>query len=155
MKRLVLAIALFLAPPASAGFDDGVAAYRRGDLATAVAAFEAEAEAGFAAARFTLGYMHQFGQGVARDDAEAARWYGLAADQGHAGAQYNLGVLYQDGRGVERDDVRAYVWLDLAASGGAAFAAASRDALARSMSADEIAEAERRVREWRARKQSP
>ena len=36
--------------------------------------------------------MYADGEGVAEDDAEAARWYRLAADQGHADAQHFLGL---------------------------------------------------------------
>jgi TPR repeat protein len=151
-KSLTLAavFAVAFALGAEADFDAGVAAYRRGDFDTALFEFTPLAEAGDAIAQFTLGYMHQFGEGVPRSDAQAARWYALAAEQGHPLAQYNLGILYQDGRGVAQDNVTAYMWLDLAASAGALFAGPSRSAVARLMTPPEIAEAQRRVREWRA-----
>ena len=153
MARLLLSAIIFLASASSAyaGFDAGVAAYQRGDFETAIKEFEPAAEAGDATAQFTLGYMHQFGQGVAQDLDKAARWYRRAAEQGHPAAQYNLGVFHQDGQGAPRDDVAAYMWLDLAARAGQMFAGAARNALARRMSAENIAEAQRRVREWRPR----
>jgi len=40
------------------------------------------------------------GQGVAKDNVEAARWYKLAAAKGNAGAQFNLASMYYHGRGV-------------------------------------------------------
>ena len=40
-----------------------------------------------------IGWLYANGQGVARDYAEAARWYRLAADQGIAEAQFNLARL--------------------------------------------------------------
>ena len=35
---------------------------------------------------------HADGEGVAKDEVEAAMWYRKAAEQGHATAQYNLCV---------------------------------------------------------------
>ena len=154
MTRIALAVALAAAVAAAgrADFDSGAAAYRAGDFAAALEAFVPLAENGDARAQFTLGYMHQFGQGVPQSAARAAQWYRRAAEQDHAGAQYNLGQFYQDGRGVEHDPVRAYMWFDLASEGGVAFATASRNATARQMSPAEIAEARRLAREWRARR---
>jgi hypothetical protein len=58
--------------------------------------------------------MHDTGRGVARNSAEAVRWYRLAAVQGNAAAQVNLGTSYATGEGVRRDHSRAYLWLSLA-----------------------------------------
>ena len=66
-----------------------------------------------------LGLMYARGQGVAQNDAEAAKWFRLAAAQGHAGAQYNLGAMYQDGKGVAKEYVEAVKWYRLAAAQGA------------------------------------
>jgi hypothetical protein len=83
-------------------------------------ALRVRAEAGDAYAQYDLGYMYYEGEGVPRDDAEAARWIRLAADQGHAAAQVNLGVMYADGRGVPQDDAEAVRWYRLAADQGLA-----------------------------------
>ena len=37
--------------------------------------------------------MYENGQGVPKDEAEAARWYKMAADQGNATARQNLARL--------------------------------------------------------------
>ena len=50
-------------------------------------------EKGDAAAQNSLGTVYYEGRGVARDYAEAARWYRKAAEQGHASGQLNLGAL--------------------------------------------------------------
>jgi len=55
------------------------------------------------------------GRGVAKSDAEAAKWYRIAADQGYAPAENNLGFLYAEGRGVPRDDAEAVKWYRRAA----------------------------------------
>jgi hypothetical protein len=62
--------------------------------------------------------MLQNGRGVAKDEAEAVRWYRLAAAEGNADAQYYLGFMFQHGRGVAHDNVEAVRWFHLAAAQG-------------------------------------
>ena len=47
------------------------------------------------------------GEGVAKDNKEAVRYFRLAADQGHARALYFLANSYRDGDGVAQDLVEA------------------------------------------------
>ena len=84
MKRLGLTIALLigLVAPAWAGVAEGVAAYKRGDYATALREYRPLAEQGDAAAQAALGVIYHYGQGVPQDYAEAVRWYRKAAAQG-------------------------------------------------------------------------
>ena len=56
-----------------------------------------KSESGDAEAQYQLGKTYYDGRGVARDVAEAARWFKKAAEQGHAGAQTNLGLMYETG----------------------------------------------------------
>ncbi len=79
---------LGLTAPAWAGFNEGVAAYKRGDYATALHEFRRLAEQGDAKAQFMLGTMYRKGLGVPQDHARAARWYRKAAEQGVAKAQF-------------------------------------------------------------------
>lgn len=62
------------------------------------------------------------GEGVQRNDAEAAKWYLKSADRGDAGCQYNLGLMYLDGRGVPKDMGNAINWWRKAADQGSASA---------------------------------
>ena len=87
-------------------------------LASAVAKLKREAEQGNAVAQGNLGFMYANGRGVAKDDAEAVKWYRLAAEQGLAVAQFNLGNMYDNGRGVPKDDAEAVKWFRLAAEQG-------------------------------------
>ena len=99
MTRALFAavLSLWLTTSAWAGFDEGVAAYNRGDYATAFEEMLPIAEQGDANAQFNLGFMYDNGEGVPQDYAEAVRWYRLAAEQGNAFAQVNLGVMYANG----------------------------------------------------------
>lgn len=123
----VLALWALFAPPARADYSDGVSAFARGDYVTALVAFKQAARAGHVRAQFTLGFMYRGGRGVARDSAQAARWYAMAAEHGHVVAQFALGVMSQRGDGVARDPARAVHWYRRAAArghDGAAFALA-------------------------------
>jgi TPR repeat protein len=96
------------------------------------------------------------GWGVPQDYAEAVKWYRKAADQGLPPAQSNLAGMYYFGRGVPQDYVRAHLWFNLAAAGYTAsetdrrdFAVKSRDELAKKMTSEQIAEAQKLAREWK------
>jgi len=115
-----LVVSLSLAAPVLAGpFEDGRAAYNRGEYATAL-----------------------------------RLWHPLA-EQGDAIVQLNLGLLYYWGHGVLQDSVQNYVeahkWFNLAAARGNLSAADNRDWLAKKMTPDQLAEAQRLAREWKPR----
>ena len=82
----------------------------------------APAEKGDAKAQSILGLMYANGQGVAKDSAEAVKWYRKAAEQGRATAQNNLGLMYEKGEGVAKDHREAVKWYRLAAQQGYATA---------------------------------
>ncbi len=118
------------------------------DYAEALRWYRLAAEQGLALAQANLGLMYDLGLSVLQDDAEALRWYRLAAEQGFADAQYNLGLAYNDGRGVPQDYVLAHMWFNIAAANGLTGAGDERDILGRSMTPQQIAEAQRLAREW-------
>ncbi len=72
-----------------------------------------------------------------------------AAVQGDTSAYFDLGVAYSTGsHGVECDLVEAHKWFNLAAARGHDEAAWCRADISEEMTAREIAEAQRRAREW-------
>lgn len=105
---------------------------------------------GNVASQINLGVMYANGQGVPQDYAEAVTWYRkAAAEQGGAPAQFNLGVMYAKGQGVPEDDLLAHMWLNLAAEQGDETAAKIRDLIAKQMTPDQLAQAQRLEREWK------
>ena len=78
----------------------------------------AKAEQGDSKAQFQLGIAYDSGQGVARDQGEAAKWYRRAADQGLAEAQNSLGSMYQHGQGLPQNYGEAIAWYQKAAAQG-------------------------------------
>jgi len=142
--------------PGASGFEEGRAAYLRGDYQEAAQRLRPLAEQGNTVAQITLGVMYAKGQGVAQDYAEALKWHRRAADQGDGWAQMFLGEMYENGQGVPQDYVRAYMWYDLGAAHPSALpgktrdiAAENRDRVARRMTPTQIAEAWRLAREWK------
>lgn len=87
-----------------AGFDSEVAAVNA----------EALAAAGSTAAQFVLGHMLLTGQGVARDEAAAYRWFSLAAQSGRADALNMVGRCHECGWGVPVDRREAARWYRMA-----------------------------------------
>jgi len=77
-----------------------------------------KAEKGDATAQLHLGLMYGTGDGVQKNQVEAAKWYRKSADQGYAPAQYILGYIYANGEGVEQDDHEALKWARKAADQG-------------------------------------
>ena len=149
MKKLTLATLLIFscATAWAADFDKGVAAYKAGDYATALAEWKPLAEQGNAAARYNLALMYDNGKGVIEDDREAVKWYRLAAEQGYARAQYNLGVMYGTGQGVIQDNVYAHMWFNIAAASGHEDARFNKDIVVKDMTPQDISKAQDLARE--------
>ena len=119
------------------------------DYLEAVKWWQLAAEQGDAFAQLNLGAIYDHGKVVPKDFKEAVKWYRLAAEQGNSFAQEKLGWKYILGEGVPQDDVLAHMWLNIAASddstpGGKAAVQQriqQRDAIARRMTAEQIAKA--------------
>jgi len=91
--------------------------------------------------------MYRKGRGVTQDYETAAKWYRLAAEKGHTKSQYNLGSMYANGQGVIQDYVHAHMWWNIAASSGDKDAVKKRDIIAKRMTPDQIADAQKLARE--------
>ncbi len=80
------------------------------------------AEKGNTRAQFNLGFCHETGNGVAKNQNEAVKWYRKAAEQGNADAQNDLGDCYYYGLGVSHNYSEAVKWYRKAAEQGNAYA---------------------------------
>ena len=154
IAALCAGFTLGLTAPAWAGFDEGVAAYNRGDYATAIREWRPLAKQGVADAQYNLGVMYGEGLGVPQDYAKAVGWWRKAAEQGHATAQYNLGVAYHNGEGVPQNYAQAHMWHNLAASRfppgeDRDKVVKNRDHVAKKMTPAQISEAQKLAREWK------
>jgi uncharacterized protein len=125
--------------------------YERGrvvgqDKAEALKWYRLSAKQGNPDAQVSLGQMYEDGDGVQQDYLEAEKWYRKAAehfpDRGGAGvARRQLANLYRDGRLVP-NYVDAYTWFAIIGS------VEDMKHAANHMTRPQIAEAQRRAREW-------
>jgi TPR repeat protein len=93
---LILAVQILGSAGAVAGpWEDGMAAYNRGDYVPAIQVFRAMALQGNVKAQAALGVMYRRGQGVSRNPARAFVWFSRAAAQGDAKAKAELHEVAQ------------------------------------------------------------
>jgi GAF domain-containing protein len=109
------------------------------------------AAAGDPAAQFDFGLRFWTGDQVPQDYQQAARWFSLAAEQGNVAAQAMLGNCYWAGRGVPADPMRAYFWSYLAQARGDETSKSRVALLASSLSASQIAMAQKEANDWMTR----
>ena len=98
--------------------DAAFGAYQRGLYITALNLARPRAEAGDAAAQALLAEIYSRGLGVARNEAEAIKWYGLAAEQGVSEAQFRYAMAIIDGKVAGKAEDAALRMLKLAADQG-------------------------------------
>jgi hypothetical protein len=112
MKRLGIGVCALLFAAAAFGgpYEDGLAAFDRGDYAAALRAWLPLAEQGHRTAQFSVAVLHEKGLGTPPDLREAARWYLKAAQQGDLEAAYNVATFYAAGTGFDRDEEQARRW---------------------------------------------
>ena len=116
MKRIALATVLLvsLVGLARAGSDEGVAAYERGDYATALKEWRPLAEQGFSAAQYNLGVMYDNGKGVPQDYVQAHMWFNIAAAQGHKTGREIRDIIAKDmtPADISKAQAMAREWLE-------------------------------------------
>jgi TPR repeat protein len=120
------------------------------DTEEAVKWYRRAADHGSTDAQYTLAQLLSRGLGVKRDIREALRLYNEAAAHGDGLSQYNLARRYREGKDVPKDAVQAYFWFTLAAANGIPDAEPMRAELKKEMTQEQVAEAERKVSEFKA-----
>src|SRR5512142_2642823 len=101
VMTMLVAVAAAQNPPVPSDIPDS--RYTR----EAIAEIRSKAEAGNAQAQVVLGQAYEEGNGVAKNEVTAAKWYRKAAEQGNAEGQNNLGIMYRMGSGVDQDKAEA------------------------------------------------
>ncbi len=148
---------LGLAAPAWTGWDGAVAAYQRGDYATAIRELLSRTKQGNADAQVNRGVNYERGEGVPQVYAKDLQWYHKAAEQGDANAQSVLGFMYGEAQGVPQSYILSHMWLNIAASRFPPGehrdnALNNRDIVAKRMTPAQISVAEKLAREWKPKK---
>jgi TPR repeat protein len=108
-KQIIAGGAVFLATQFIGGFaalagpwEDGMAAYNRGDYLPAIRLFRPLAEQGNAKAQNVLGVMFRKGEGVPKNPVRAHMWFSFAAARGDAKAKAELREV---SRTMTRDEI--------------------------------------------------
>lgn len=117
------------------------------DRTAAVGLYKLAADKGIPMAQLRIGITFYTGDILPQNYPAAAKYLTLAAEQGNSAAQAMLGSLYFLGEGVLKDDVAAYMWMNIAASLGNDEASTNRDLIAKEMTPNQVAEAQRLARE--------
>ena len=100
---------------------------------------------GHARAQESLGALYENGAGVKKSYEDAAHWYEKAANQGLVTAQASLSAIHLQGLHY----AEAYFWAAVAAAHGDTDAVTMRDRLAKALTPAQLAEANRRVADWK------
>jgi TPR repeat protein len=98
--------------------DQAFGAFQRGLYMTAYNLALPRAENGDPAAQTLVAEILSRGLGMARNEADAAKWYARAAEQGVPEAQFQYALLLLDGRFVKKDEKEAYALMQAAAEAG-------------------------------------
>ncbi|MBI2178160.1 MAG: sel1 repeat family protein [Candidatus Tectomicrobia bacterium] len=128
------------------------------DYAEAVKHYRAALKGGFQRAGLYLGHMLATGKGVPEDRPAAMALYIALAERGDADGQFPLGMhIATDAAAGYGDPLEAHMWLNLASSGDLPeplrrIARRSISRLEGRMTPAQIAEAQRRAREWKPKK---
>ncbi len=150
-QLIAICLLVFSSASHAETIDEVDAAFKSGDYPQALRILRGLAARNDVEAQYRLGALHENGTNVAQSYIEAVKWYRLAAAGGNAKAQYSLASMYLNGLGVPQDFTRAHVWFNLAAIWGGTEAASSRDLVAKRMSPQQVAEAQKNARECRQR----
>lgn len=98
-------------------------------------------------AQSELGNVYAMGKSVKQNYNEAAKWWQKAAEYGSIEAKRSLGGMYARGDGVPQDYIQAHMWFNLAAAQDPLYIR-TRESVAKGMTKEQIAQAQRLAREW-------
>lgn len=100
---------------ANVAFENGIEAYRTGNVDTAVAEWTTASAGGHPLASYLLGELYEQGRGVEKSPSLAFEYYQRAADEGQAVAGVKVGLIYRDGDkdlGIKKDYSKALVYFE-------------------------------------------
>lgn len=112
---LLIAAAVGLSASAAGLPADGPQAaklHRSGNTAAAMVIWVPLAKGGDVNAAYNLAVIHDYGDGVAKNQAEALKWYRLAAERGDRVSQSRLGTMYLNGEGTPKDEKEGWRWIN-------------------------------------------
>jgi TPR repeat protein len=150
-KQLISAIlitVMIAAPVYANDFQEGLDAIHATDYEKALGKLIPLAESGHPAAQYNIGVMHEWGNGVPKDNFVALKWYKRSAERFHKDAQNNLGAMYSKGEGTERDFVEALKWFIISAENGSEGGQKNIRIVEKRMSYEQISQAQKLANDW-------
>lgn len=114
------------------------------------------AEGGKLDAIFTMGIVHEGGIGLPRNINEAFAWYKKSADRGFYAGMLKVADMYAKGRGTKKDLPQAYLWYSIAerhvppGSNDRHELPIVRDKLVAILPKEQVADADRKAKAWKA-----
>jgi len=100
---------------ANTAFENGIEAYRTGDVETAVGEWTKASAGGHPLASYLLGELYDQGRGVKKSPSLAFQYYERAADEGQAVAGVKVGLVYRDGDkslGIKKNYIKAIKYFE-------------------------------------------
>ena len=125
------------------------------DVARAAAWYRKAATEGHAPAQMNLALMLLEGEGIKANPVEAHKWFLQAAEQGDSEGQVALGMMFALGQGIQSDLVQAHKWVTLSSKNGNEDAATALKQLNTKLTAEQLVEAAKLVKEWEAQQIEP
>ena len=116
--KIALLLLALICGTAAADVYDGVAAYQRGDYASAFSEFSIAAGQDDAFSQNVLGTMYAQGHGVERNYKLAMDWFFKAQALGSPEAMSNLAKMYESGLGIPQNNTAALQYYRDAARAG-------------------------------------
>ncbi len=144
---MIMCLALFAGLPAFADKQKAMEAFEKGDYETALRESKLLAKQGDADTLLFLGGRYYYGWGTPQDYQKATEFFKFASENGIATGQHLLAQMYNRGHGFPKDYVIAYMWANISASKDDEDAAKLRDDIAKNMTTEQIAEAQKLARE--------
>lgn len=129
-------------------FQEGLDAIHETNYEKALEKLIPLATKGHAPSQYNLGVMHEWGNGVPKDNVKAMKWYRLSAERSHKDAQNNLGAMYSKGEGAEQSFVDALKWFVISAENGSEAGRKNIDIVEKRMTPEQITQARKLAREW-------
>jgi TPR repeat protein len=150
-KQIIPAILLLFmmtVPVYASDFQEGLDAIHETNYEKALEKLMPLAEHGHPAAQYNIGVMHEWGNGVPQDNANALKWYKRSAERSHKDAQNNLGALYSKGEGTGQDFVEALKWFIISAENGSEGGQKNIRIVEKRMSYEQISQAQKLANDW-------
>ena len=144
----VLLLVMMVVPVYANDFQEGLDAIHETNYEKALEKLIPLAEYGHPAAQYNIGVMHEWGNGMPQDNANALKWYKRSAERSHKDAQNNLGALYSKGEGTEQNFIEALKWFIISAENGSEGGQKNIRIVEKRMSYEQISQAQKLANDW-------